>query len=80
MAASTAYTLAEAREMLGLWKACEKSLADGTVKAYRVGTREFTSIDLPDIAARVNHFSNMVEALSGTVRTTRVVRVVPRDL
>lgn len=80
MAITTAYTLAEAREMLTLWKECEKALASGQAKEYRVGTREFTAVDLPDIAARINYFGNVVEALSGSVRTKRVLRVVPRDL
>lgn len=80
MAITTAYTLAEAREMLALWKECEKALASGQAKEYRVGTREFTAVDLPDIAARINYFGNVVEALSGSVRTKRVLRVVPRDL
>ena len=80
MAITTAYTLAEAREMLTLWKECEKALASGQAKEYRVGTREFTAVDLPDIAARINYFGNVVEALSGNVRTKRVVRVVPRDM
>jgi phage FluMu protein gp41 len=80
MAITTAYTLAEAKEMLTLWKECEKALASGQAKEYRVGTREFTAVDLPDIAARINYFGNVVEALSGGVRTKRVVRVVPRDM
>ena len=29
MAATSAYTLAEAREQLALWKECEKALASG---------------------------------------------------
>lgn len=80
MAVTTAYTLGEAVEMLEMWKACEKALASGQAKAYRIGTREFTSIDLPDIAARINYFANVVESLQGKVRTKRVARVVPRDL
>ena len=80
MAVTYAYTLTEAREMLALWKECERALASGQAKAYKVGTREFTALDLPDIAARINYFGNVVEALSGNVRTKRVVRAVPRDL
>lgn len=80
MSIQTAYTLTEAREMLEEWKTCEKELASGRAKAYRIGTREFTSVDLPDIAARILYFTNVVEALSGTVRTSRVTRIVPRDL
>lgn len=66
--------------MLALWKDCEKALASGQAKEYKVGTREFTSVDLPDIASRIKYFGNVVESLSGTARTSRVVRVVPRDL
>lgn len=80
MAFTSAWTLEEAREMLEVWKACEKALATGQARRYRVGTREFESIDLPDIAARVRFFSNLVESLSGQVRTKRVARIVPRDL
>ena len=80
MAVTTAYTLEEAKEMLEMWKACEKALASGQAKRYRVGTREFEAIDLPEIAARITYFANVVESLSGTVRTKRVTRVVPRDL
>ena len=80
MAATSAYTLAEAREQLQLWKDCEKALASGQAKAYRIGTREYTAFDLAEIAKRIEYFANVIEALSGTVRTSRVVSVVLRDL
>lgn len=80
MAAISAYTLAEAREMLTEWKNCEKALASGQAQSYRVGTRECTLVDLEDIRAAIRYFGNLVEALSGQARTTRVTRVVPRDL
>ncbi len=80
MAIRTAYSLPEAKAMLQIWKDCERALAEGQAKRYRVGTREFESIDLPEIAAMIERFSNIVDALSGETRTTRVVRVVPRDL
>jgi len=80
MAAISAYTLEEAREMLGLWKSAEKSLASGQVTSYRVGSRECTLLDMEDIRAAINYFRNLVEALSGEVRTKRVTRVVFRDL
>lgn len=80
MAATSAYTLQEAREQLNLWKQCEKALANGQAKAYRIGTREYTAFDLSEIGKRIEYFANLVEALSGSVRTNRVVRVVPRDL
>ena len=36
MAATSAYTLTEAKEQLQLWKDCEKALASGQAMAYRV--------------------------------------------
>ena len=80
MAIRTAYTLSEARETLELWKACERALASGQAKAYRVGSREFTAFDLSEVAKRIEYFSDVVEVLNGSARTTRVTRVVPRDL
>lgn len=80
MSAITGYTLDEAKEMLAMWKDCERALASGQAERYRIGSREYEAIDLDKIAARINYFSNLVEALSGTVRTKRVVRIVPRDL
>lgn len=75
-----AYTLDEAREMLALWKECERQLASGTAKRYRVGTREYEAVDLPYIVGRINFYSNQIAQLSGAARTTRVMRVIPRDL
>ncbi len=75
-----AYTLAEAQEMLALWKDCERQLATGQAKEYKIGSREFRAIDLPYVISRVNFFANQVAQLSGTARSTRVHRVVPRDL
>lgn len=80
MSLRSAYSLVEARQMLTLWKDCERALASGQAKSYRVGTREFTSVDLEDISRRIQYFSDVVETLSGESRNTRVVRVVPRDL
>lgn len=80
MSAITGYTLAEAQEMLKMWKDCERALASGQAERYRIGSREYEAIDLDKIAARITYFSNLVEALSGTVRTRRVIRIVPRDL
>ena len=80
MAFSSAYTLTEAREMLETWKKCEMALASGQAKMYKVGTREFTALDLDEIAKRIDYFKNVIDSLNGSVRTSRVLRVVPRDL
>ena len=80
MAILNAYTLEEAREMLTLCKEALKQLITGQAKSYRVGTREFTALDADELMDEIVYFSNLVEALSGGVRTKRVARVVPRDL
>ena len=80
MAATSAYTLAEAKEMLELYKTALKDLLSGQAQSYRIGTREFTALDSEELTKGIVKFSNLVEALSGNVRTKRVTRVVPRDL
>lgn len=80
MSAISAFTLAEAREMLTLYKEALKELLTGQAKHYRIGTREFTALDAEELQEGIEFFSNLIEALSGQVRTSRVVRVVPRDL
>ena len=77
---TSAYTLTEARHMLAVWKECEEAIASGTAKAYRVGTREYTALDLDLIAERIRFFANLCDALEGGQRSSRVVRIVPRDL
>ena len=79
MGVSTAYTLAQAEELLEAWKACELALAKGQAKSYRIGTREFTSVDLKEIRSSIQFYSNVVEKLRGTPRQKRVKRVVFRD-
>ena len=80
MSFRTAYPLTEARNMLTLWKDAEAALASGRVKEYTIGTRTLKKIDLDEIEKMIQKYANLVEALSGEARTTRVVRVVPRDL
>lgn len=75
-----AHTLAEAQEMLALWKDCERQLATGQAKEYKIGTREFRAIDLPYVISRINYYANQVAQLSGAAKSSRVMRVVPRDL
>lgn len=77
---ASAYTLEEARSNLAIWKTCLYELGEGQAKSYRIGSREFTTFDLDEVMRMVNFFSNLVESLSGNVRTTRVARVVLRDL
>ena len=80
MAATSAYTLQEAQEMLSLCKVAVKELISGQAKSYRVGTREFTALEVDELMDLIVYFSNLVNALSGNTRTKNVARVVPRDL
>lgn len=80
MAATSAYTLEEAQNMLALCKQALKDLISGQAKSYKIGSREYTALDVNDLNRQIIYFSNIVEALSGSARTTRVTRVVPRDL
>lgn len=80
MSIINAYTLTEARTMLELCKTALQELISGQAKSYRVGTREYTALDIDDLWREIEKFSNLVEALSGSTRTKRVARVIPRDL
>jgi hypothetical protein len=80
MALITAYTLTEARSLLALYKEAEIALVDGQAKHYKVGTREFTAVDLPWIMQRIRELAKLIEGLEGNARTKRAVMVVPRDL
>ena len=77
---ASAYTLEEAKSNLAIWKTCLYELGEGQAKSYRIGSREFTTFDLDEVMRMVNFFANLVASLSGNVRTTRVARVVLRDL
>lgn len=74
------YTLAEARQLLAQYKAAEIALIDGQASHYRIGTREFTSLDLRWIQQRIRELAGWIAALEGSVRTKRAVFVVPRDM
>lgn len=80
MAYVSAYTLTEARSLLALYKEAEISLVGGQAKSYKIGTREFTSLDLPVIQQRIRELAKTIEGLQGNMRTKRAVMVVPRDL
>lgn len=80
MAIDTVWTLQEANEMVKEIKEAIKSIVNGTAKGYKIGTREYTALDLDELNAMLNYFGNIVDSLSGKTRKSRVVRVVPRDL
>lgn len=79
MAFISAYSLTEARSLLALYKDAEIALVDGQAKSYKIGSREFTALDLPVILQRIRELAKTIEGLEGNMRTKRAVMVVPRD-
>ena len=73
-------TLEHAQQMLTLWMECERVLAGGTVKSYKIGSRELTRLDLKEIRQSVIYWQNQVNILSGTTNGLNVSRVVLRGL
>lgn len=80
MSIKSAWTLQEAQDNLRNLKAAYQSIISGTAKSYKVGSREYTALDTKELIDAINYFGNVVRSLSGEARTTRVCRVVPRDL
>lgn len=80
MAYISPYTLEEARALLAEYKAAEIALVNGQAQHYRIGSREWTSIDLAVIQQRIRELAKMIAGLEGGMRTKRAVQVVPRDL
>ena len=80
MAFISAYSLTEARSLLALYMDAEIALVDGQAKSYKIGSREFTALDLPVILQRIRELAKTIEGLEGNMRTKRAVMVVPRDL
>ncbi len=80
MSIEIAYTLEEAQECLADAKQALQDTLAGQAKSYRIGTREYESLSLESLKKMIEYYANIVESLSGSVRTKRVARVVPRDL
>lgn len=80
MAITTIWTLEEAQAMVTDIKTAITSIVSGTAKGYKIGSREYTALDLAELNSMLTYFGNIVESLSTSTRTNRVVRVVPRDL
>lgn len=80
MSVAIAYTMEEARQCLADAKQALQDTLAGQAKRYRIGTREYESLSLEDLRRMIEYYANIVESLSGSVRTKRVARIVPRDL
>ncbi|HGE7088403.1 TPA: DUF6148 family protein [Klebsiella aerogenes] len=75
-----AFSLTEAQEMLSVWKEAYRAIAIGG-QAYKMGTRQLTRADLPEVKRQLDYWRNEVERMTaGTRRGPRVKRVVIRDL
>ena len=73
------FTLVEAKTQLGLWKECAQEIASGTAKHYKIGSREYTALDIDQVYKIIKYFAGIVDKLEGLARSTRVQVVVPRD-
>lgn len=76
---NAAYTYEEACLYLAQYKAALTALVDGQAKAYKIGSREVTLLDLSDIEAMIDKFAGIKEKYETNTRPPRSVAVVPRD-
>lgn len=75
-----AISLAEAQEMLAVWKDAYRAIALSG-QSYKLGTRQLARADLPEVKKQFDFWRNEVDRLTaGTRRGPRVKRVVVRDL
>lgn len=80
MARKSPWTLEEVRIILGKAKEAYISILGGTAKSYKIGSREYTALDLPELEKLIEKYGALENELTGQTRTNRVVRIVPRDL
>ena len=80
MSITVAYTLEEAQQCLADAKQALQDTLAGQAKRYKIGTREYEALSLDALKRMIEYYANIVESLSGSTRTNRVARVVPRDL
>lgn len=76
---SHSWGIEEARSMLKTWLDAEKAVAVSG-QSYRIGTRQLTRANLPDIVERIKFWRNELAKLEdGKGSGARVFRGVPRD-
>lgn len=74
------YTLAEAREMLALYKQCEKDILSGQVRSYKIGSREAEMLTLAEVRAGIREMEQEIAAHEGGSRKRRTtLRTVFHD-
>ncbi len=76
---NAAYTYDEAKLYLAQYKEALTALVDGQAKAYKIGSREVTLLDLDDIERMIDKFSAICEKYETNTRPPRSVAVVFRD-
>lgn len=81
MAILAGYTLEEAKALQREVKNAVDSIVNGTAAAYKIGTREYTALNLKDLWKLLNDCNDTIAALMNAPKRNKgVVRVVPRDL
>lgn len=76
---NAAYSYEEAKLYLAEYKEALTALVGGQAKAYKIGSREVTLIDLEDIERMIDKFAAIVEKYENSSRPSRSVAVVFRD-
>lgn len=76
---NAAYSYEEAKLYLQEYKAALSALVDGQAKAYRIGSREVTLLEVDDIEKMIDKFAAIVEKYENGARPSRSVAVVFRD-
>ena len=76
---NAAYTYEEAKTYLNEYKEAQRALVSGQVKAYTIGSRSVTLLDIDAIDAMINKFAAIVAKYESGSRPARNVAVVPRD-
>ena len=74
------YTLEEARSYLEMYKEAEREIVVGGAKQYKVGSREFTALDLSEIHKWISYWAGIIDSLTGSARSKKTSAVVFRDL
>ena len=76
---NAAYTYEEACTYLDMYKKALTALVDGQAKAYKIGSREVTLLDVSEIEAMIDKFAGIKEKYETNTRPPRNVAVVFRD-
>ena len=75
----TAADYEEKKSLLTSYKDAEKHLIEGEAKAYKIGTREFTALDLGWITRRIRELENEIDVYLGNRKKARGWQIAFRD-